>query len=855
MLNQNITFYKNALDNIGSPITVQAAIHLITSGRYDKQIQALRKVTDKDANANLKKKLPAVTWSGTFSKRNVKGLTEYSRIICIDIDKLTTDELLRIQALLRRDPFVMFMFISPNGNGLKVLITTTGTDADHAQLFLTLEQYFLDQYQITIDKSCKDVSRLCFLSSHAEAYLNENVEPFVYPVAIESVYDTTLDTEHYTAPAQPTTTDIMEQLFTFTQNKQSFVDGNKNNFVHIYCCNAIRHSIDKDRVFYYFETLGIPRENIKSTVDNTYRRNGADWGKYATAPLIKKTSIIPTKSLTATSGTVDDSVLFWEWQDTGKTKKEKKLISNRKWTEDFVDEDTGEVVSIERNDPIYEEKDVPQQRLTYSHDNALKFLNNNGFWKYRIGSEEDFVLIRVVDNKIKVLPFDGNSKLKGNVVKQFMLNFLESQPEDFKQIRELFRKNPIKYTGIDQLDQLPFYPTRVEKLDTATQGFMFFRNCYIKVTKDSIEKFDYSQLPGRVWSSQIIDHDYTDTGDEGGVIADFLHSAILGRKCHDDIKFSEIEIQKMIALWTSIGYLIHGYKDPTINKAVIATDGKLRKGNENNGGSGKTLLGVMASRIISTCDIDGKSYDEKDRFNLDLLNPDHRLLFFNDVKKTFQLEGIYNILTNTMTYRKLYSGSIAVPYKDSPKVYIATNYTIRHSAGSSAARRMATIEFSDYWNDSRRPIDVYGHRFFDDWDNAARPELKREWDRFYTFFVKCLQAFLKEGLKDFPSTNLAMNTLMDEASEDFIDWMEEQMELHLEKPMVNKKELFNAFLVAYPQFGKWLRPNKWHKWVTTYCAIHNIGINVGLGDESGHYKSNGKYYLKFTRIAAKNEGE
>src|SRR6266481_2213574 len=42
----------------------------------------------KQAAADLKKQLPAVLWSGTFSKRANDGLIQHSGLLCADLDSL-----------------------------------------------------------------------------------------------------------------------------------------------------------------------------------------------------------------------------------------------------------------------------------------------------------------------------------------------------------------------------------------------------------------------------------------------------------------------------------------------------------------------------------------------------------------------------------------------------------------------------------------------------------------------------------------------------------------------------------------------------------------------------------------------
>lgn len=56
------------------------------------------------------------------------------------------------------------MFLSPSGNGIKVVIKHNLKEPTlWKYLFNELEAYYLDKYNIVLDKSGKDINRMCFL--------------------------------------------------------------------------------------------------------------------------------------------------------------------------------------------------------------------------------------------------------------------------------------------------------------------------------------------------------------------------------------------------------------------------------------------------------------------------------------------------------------------------------------------------------------------------------------------------------------------------------------------------------------------------------------------------------------------
>lgn len=125
----------------------------------------------------FKQKIPAVVISGIF-KDEVKNanLKEHSNYICVDIDNVPNDEMALLKQKLRQDSYIESFFVSCGGNGLAVILKIDGTK--HLESFLGLEDYFFKEYNVTIDKSCKNVSRLRFYSYDTDIYINKKSKVF-----------------------------------------------------------------------------------------------------------------------------------------------------------------------------------------------------------------------------------------------------------------------------------------------------------------------------------------------------------------------------------------------------------------------------------------------------------------------------------------------------------------------------------------------------------------------------------------------------------------------------------------------------------------------------------------------------
>lgn len=174
------SFFQGGITNIskGQDVSLEFALDYIRTGKEYDLIRQVRAEKDPDKKKDLKKGLSYFLFSGTFFKREAKGLNQHSGLICLDFDHVTQMDSLRLQ--LQSDQHIVALFISPSGDGLKVLIPIEGSK--HKESFLALETYFKENYQLEVDKSGKDVSRACFVSYDDNLYYNPEAKLFTLTV-------------------------------------------------------------------------------------------------------------------------------------------------------------------------------------------------------------------------------------------------------------------------------------------------------------------------------------------------------------------------------------------------------------------------------------------------------------------------------------------------------------------------------------------------------------------------------------------------------------------------------------------------------------------------------------------------
>ena len=161
-------------------IGLGTALREIQSDLYAEKIAELRELLKKspDEYREKKKTLPAFVFGGEFSGRTRASLVRASGFLVLDFDHL--DNVETTFSALVNDPHAWFAFRSPSGIGLKLGLHTTGItcDEDHQRFFRAASHYIEQQHGLIVDPSCKDVSRLCFVSHDPLLFVGDSPVDF-----------------------------------------------------------------------------------------------------------------------------------------------------------------------------------------------------------------------------------------------------------------------------------------------------------------------------------------------------------------------------------------------------------------------------------------------------------------------------------------------------------------------------------------------------------------------------------------------------------------------------------------------------------------------------------------------------
>ena len=238
---------------------VQKVLQQIQKGHWKKQINDMRyhvKNGNEDEAEEIKRNLPCMTISATFKERRKKDYVDsYTGLLHLDYDKLENAE--EVKTNLISIPYTYSAFISPSGNGVKVLVKSDNAMSSHEVAFNSLREYYDKIVSVKSDSSVKDITRLCYMSYDADLYLNETSEIFKYKTSTLNQIDLSL-------------------VWSFTSNKHEFVVGNRNNYVYSFACNANRYGVDISDTYNYaysYSDASFSQNEIETTIKSAYENN------------------------------------------------------------------------------------------------------------------------------------------------------------------------------------------------------------------------------------------------------------------------------------------------------------------------------------------------------------------------------------------------------------------------------------------------------------------------------------------------------------------------------------------------------------------------------------------------------
>lgn len=799
---RSITLFKDNYSTIAEYYTIADIFDFIKTGKVREGINKIRNHSDKNLRKKQKNKLPQILFNGRFHSRDAKCFNSFSEFMCLDFDgfdsNVSIDEL---KDKISNDPYVLSVFTSPSGNGLKVIIKVPQrvSNEHHLQLFFGAKEYF-EKFVPGFDIACKSKTHGCYLSYDPDIRVNDISKVKIFDSLGEvpkKANRKAIISENDFSPSVLKEKDFEFNLYNlnilaiddedeiintilriwYSNSDNVLKEGNThtplNNLAFWLWCNGISKTRIK-KVFYeeFIGVADLDEEKLnKKIIGATNNPN-----KFNIAVTIDYEFLNQIKSTLNNENRLNE-LLFERGFDIydNDVKKELEVIIKQANNYTFWNE----IVQADKNG----NKTIKGYKPSSSK--LIKFLKAKNI--VAIDEDRHYTYFKSENNIL--------TKIKLSDVKNIIMCYLHEKHPDNHKLLDLFTS----YIYKDQLFSELLVPKIEKERDSLGIVKKYFSNGVLIIEKGKSLKIDsYQSLKNPILDSQIN-----------------IHKIDIQCNGESDYKkfVKNISGDNFDSFKSAIGYLCTNHKSKSDAKAIILND-PTNNFREANGRTGKGLIGEAIKQVTNFFEIDGKKYNKDNQFALAGVTDECEIVFINDVKQSVQFTTFYNLITDSFEIRKMYTNPYSIPFESSPKLLISTNYPILGNDGSSKARRLDLV-LTNYYSDTHTPIDDFEKEFFsDEWTYD-------EWNNFYMFMIECIQFYLENGLIIPSDEIMKIKHLYAQTSEDFVKFMEDSADFYLEK-WTTFEEIKNNYF----RFSNHSKNNRIiGEWVRTWCKTMGWSYN------------------------------
>ena len=757
-----ITVFRDLYKATDVPYIVPLSkiVDRIREGKKKSIISKMRATKDKEEYTRLKYTLPAIVFQGVFPQRNDDSCTEPSGLMIHDYDKFPDEkELKKTLHFIVSNPHTVLAFISPGGKGIKVLVKIPICGKKEYKKYFA--QYHKEFDYPFFDPSNSNLSRVCFESWDPDIYVNYNAKVYS-PELIEEGYKFTEKT-----PVIPLSNEdkIVDMIMKWNW-KTDFIEGERNQYIFNLAGAFCEYGVSKDYTIGYIDNNiregDFTESEMKTAINSAYRSRS--FGSKYFEDYEKKNKI---------------------QAELGNSKKE--VISKYNISEEIYDQLRSE---YEHDDFwFYEEDSKGKQKLKIDPLKYKYYLERNGFKKHFPHDSQKPTWVFIESNKVIETSTD---KIKDFVLSQLLKRKELAVWTYCAKYQNLFSEGFLSMLETVELNMLK---------DEKEKSFIAYQNGILEITKDDKTLVDYIDVDGYIWKNRILERDYVNSDEIENDYQKFI---------------SNISNAEPLPMECTLGYLLHGYKNKMNNKAVILNDEIISDNPEGGTGKGLLIQGLRQIRKVSI--LDGKSFDDKKSFPYQTVSPETEILVFDDVKKNFDFESKFSLVTEGMTLERKNKDAIKLSVEDSPKLVISTNYAIK-GEGNSHDRRRHEVEVAQYYSKDITPFLEFERQLFDDWKES-------DFTAFDNYMAGCIQLYLKQGLVHQNAKNLKKRKLIAETSMEFLEFISdtENVPLNIRH---DKSEFFQVFINEYKDYQKWLSRKRFNIWIQKYASFADLEFLQG----------------------------
>lgn len=473
----------------------------------------------------------------------------------------------------------------------------------------------------------------------------------------------------------------------------------------------------------------------------------------------------------------------------------------------------------------------------------LEFLQNNGFYKFKMSEESDeFFFIHIQGNIVK--------RVEPSEIKAFVIDFLKKRQFPIKVRNRCLYSPTLSPAALENLE--------LKSLDFRSYGidyqFIFFKNEAWKITKDGIEKHRGRSSDKVVWNDKVIDLDVKLYAEpmvtvKGNTLENI--DIIISEKAKQSYFFrylwntcrmywreevtrpltdEEIQTQKLhlINKLFAIGYLLHRYKFMHRGWFVFAMEQALTTEGESQGGTGKSIFFEALKKILRITPIngrDGKALDSPHVFENVSEHTD--IVFFDEMKDYFPIQKYFSFVTAEMHVNPKGKRQISIPFETAPKMAGASNYPLRNIDGSTQ-RRILYIAFSDYYHSENVRTGEAERNVRQDLGIELFRDFSRDdWSDFYNLMANALQIYLLDPIGEKinpPMGNIQHKNMSSTIGENFLEWAEVKFSAgspYLDCYLI-RQELQASF---YEDTKQKITPASFKRKLELFCIFKHLRLN------------------------------
>jgi len=692
-----VTIVDSAQNHSGKGRRLSQIILAVKDGhpKFTETQKQIRVSKDNDAKKLLKQTLPAFSLGKYMDDYISSKNCIQSFGMVIDIDNLDPEKLKETFTQVSSIPEVYAAFRSPSGNGIKALLIFEIPLDSALSGAISLPNFYRHVYRYytqklfrmeNLDEKTCDICRLCFLAHDPDLYVNPN------PKFLEVEKDKSAILAFNEIP--PKSVSVRSPIP--CGNGQDYAEEPLTAGLKARITEASKYLSDLSEPDWF--RIALILRAYGEFGWQTFLALSQGGAKYKDTESEIRKKFDSAGSQSPTDGKVTLGTLFHLAKVNG-------WISN----------------------PAFWVADAPEDEcpeITFPPSMVIPFLTSHGFHRFQPKDSEQSSFIQVVENIV----YD---KTHEEIV-DFLRHYIETNAKPFerKLVLDAFLNTHEKFAKKSLFKNLDILEPKIVK-DTKDTAYFFFKNCWIQITKDNCETKSYAELPGHIFESQINSKTIQLTKDFGDMEIFMRYTTSAGSE--------EIRDKRYDSLRSVIGCLLHSYNN--CEKAFVLTDERFSEDiSEANGGTGKTIFGDSIGHLRPSVSINGKKWDGQKQFAFQEISEQTKVIHFNDVKIGFNLEDIFNEVSTKVSVEKKNRDPFALQGLDRPKIIVSTNFNLKGNGGSFK-RRIYTVELNQHYNDNYTPINDFGKRFFDDWD-------QKDWNRFFSFYFSCLQFYLKNGLTE-----------------------------------------------------------------------------------------------------------